>query len=130
MSIDRCVTLGAALAVAAVDWCHALGAGRRRHAPTNDVPNPYQTIEGFFKMPEGRTWGSTSAVDVSPDGKIIWVAERCGANSCWDAAAGKTSASDVVLKFDQATASCSAASARGCSCSRTAFTSIARATCG
>jgi DNA-binding beta-propeller fold protein YncE len=31
------------------------------------------------------------------------VAERCGANSCWDAAAGKTSASDVVLKFDQAT---------------------------
>src|SRR5687768_2330480 len=54
-------------------------------APTNDLPNPYETIEGFFKMPEGRTWGSTSAVDVSPDGKIVWVAERCAANTCWDA---------------------------------------------
>ena len=23
-------------------------------APTNDAPNPYQTIEGHFKLPEGR----------------------------------------------------------------------------
>jgi streptogramin lyase len=45
-------------------------------------------------MPEGRTWGSTSAVDVAPDGRSIWVAERCGANSC----AG--SDLPVVLKFD------------------------------
>jgi DNA-binding beta-propeller fold protein YncE len=29
------------------------------------------------------------------------VAERCGANTCWDAAAGKPSPYDVVLKFDQ-----------------------------
>jgi DNA-binding beta-propeller fold protein YncE len=70
--------------------------------PTNDAPNPYTTVEGFFKMPEGRTWGATSAVDVSPDGKIVWVAERCGANTCWDAAANTTSPSNVVLKFDQA----------------------------
>ena len=70
-------------------------------APTNDLPNPYQTIEGYFKLPEGRTWGSTSAVDVGPDGKTIWVAERCGANTCWDAAAGKFSPLDVVLKFDE-----------------------------
>ena len=46
--------------------------------PSNDAPNPYQTIEGYFKMPEGRTWGSTSAVDIDRDGKSIWVAERCG----------------------------------------------------
>jgi sugar lactone lactonase YvrE len=101
--VDRTwVARGAALAVAAMAgvtlWAQAVPP-----APTNDLPNPYQTVEGFFKMPEGRTWGSTSAVDVSPDSKFIWVAERCGANSCWDAAAGKTSASDVVLKFDQAT---------------------------
>ena len=44
--------------------------------PTNDLPNPYQTIAHFFKMPEGRTWGSTSAVDVDSDGKSIWVGER------------------------------------------------------
>jgi sugar lactone lactonase YvrE len=69
-------------------------------APTNDAPNPYQTIEGWAKMPAGRTWGSTSAVDIDPDGSSIWVAERCGANSCWDTAAAQASPLDVVLKFD------------------------------
>ncbi len=63
--------------------------------PLNDLPNPYRTIENHFKMPEGRIWGSTSAVDIDPDGTSIWVAERCGANSC----AG--SDLPVVLKFDQ-----------------------------
>jgi sugar lactone lactonase YvrE len=50
--------------------------------PTNDLPNPYRTVEGWAKLPAGRTWGSLSAVDVAPDGKHVWVAERCGANSC------------------------------------------------
>ncbi len=50
--------------------------------PTNNLPNPYQTVENYFKLPEGRTWGSTSAVAVDKDGKSIWVGERCGANSC------------------------------------------------
>ncbi|MBI3399888.1 MAG: hypothetical protein HY048_00590 [Acidobacteria bacterium] len=68
--------------------------------PTNDLPNPYQSIEGWAKLPEGRTWGSTSAVDVDKDGKSIWVAERCGANSCLDRAAGKMSDLPTVLKFD------------------------------
>jgi len=64
------------------------------------LPTPYRTIENWAKMPEGRSWGATSAVDVAPDGKTIWVAERCSANTCWDSAAGKTSPLDVVLKFD------------------------------
>src|SRR5688572_30639141 len=55
--------------------------------PTNDVPNPYNTIEGWAKLPDGRTWGSTSAVDIDKDGKSVWVAERCQVNSCWDAKA-------------------------------------------
>ena len=25
----------------------------------NDGPNPYRTVEGWAKLPEGRTWGST-----------------------------------------------------------------------
>ena len=62
--------------------------------PTNDAPNPYETVEHHFKMPEGRTWGSTSAIDIDKDGRTIWVAERCGANSCVN------SNLDVVLKFD------------------------------
>jgi hypothetical protein len=68
--------------------------------PTNDAPNPYQSIEGWAKLPEGRTWGSTSAVDVDKDGKSIWVGERCGTNSCLDRAAGKMSDLPTILNFD------------------------------
>ena len=57
-------------------------------------PNPYTTIEHWAKLPAGRTWGSTSAVDIDKDGKSIWVAERCGANSC------EGSNLDSILKFD------------------------------
>jgi sugar lactone lactonase YvrE len=62
--------------------------------PTNDRPNPYRTIEGWAKMPAGRTWGATSAVGIDKDGTSIWVAERCGTNSC----AGSNL--DPILKFD------------------------------
>src|SRR5579862_1449317 len=69
--------------------------------PTNDAPNPYRTIENFLKLPEGRSWGSTSAVAVDKDGKSIWVAERCGQNSCVvDPATGKMSDLPTILKFD------------------------------
>ena len=80
--------------------------------PTNDAPNPYNTVEGWAKLPAGREWGSTSAVDIDKDGKSVWVGERCGTrpnpnggaplstNSCWDAAGGKMSTFDPVLKFD------------------------------
>ena len=68
--------------------------------PVNDLPNPYNTIEGYAKLPEGRTWGSTSAVDVDKDGKSFWVAERCQLNSCWDRAKGEMSPLQTVFKFD------------------------------
>jgi DNA-binding beta-propeller fold protein YncE len=116
--VRRHVMLGAAFAVALSGGIAlvAQDAPWAKVAPVNDLPNPYTTVTDFFKLPAGREWGSTSAVDVSPDGKIIWVAERCGMppqgseqrklnralNSCWDAAAGKMSALDPVLKFDQA----------------------------
>lgn len=44
--------------------------------------NPYRAVPDWAQLPSGRTWGATSAVDVDPDGRSIWVAERCGANSC------------------------------------------------
>jgi sugar lactone lactonase YvrE len=68
--------------------------------PTNDAPNPYTTIKDYFKLPDGRSWGSTSAVDVDKDGRSIWVAERCGANSCLDRATGEMKNAPSVLKFD------------------------------
>jgi streptogramin lyase len=57
-------------------------------------PNPYRTVEHWYHLPEGRTMGSTSAVAVAADGHI-WVAERCGANSCRDSQLAP------VLEFDQ-----------------------------
>ena len=63
-------------------------------APTNDLPNPFRTVEGWARMPEGRTWGSTSAVEIDKDGTGIWVAERCGVNNC----VGSTL--DPILHFD------------------------------
>ena len=69
-------------------------------APTNDLPNPYQAGQNVFQLPAGRTWGSTSAVDIDKDGRSIWVAERCGQNSCADPATGQMSPLDPVLKFD------------------------------
>src|SRR5688572_10348784 len=69
-------------------------------APTNDLPNPYQTIEGWAKLPAGRTWGATSAVEPASDGVSIWVGERCGANRCADPATGAWSNLDPILLFD------------------------------
>ena len=68
--------------------------------PINDLPNPYATIDGWAKLPAGRTWGSTSAVDIDRDGRSVWVGERCAANGCWDAAKGVMSPLPSVLKFD------------------------------
>src|ERR1700730_8175209 len=47
-------------------------------APTNSLPDPYVGAP-FGKLPDGRTWGSTAGIGADPDGKSIWVAERCGA---------------------------------------------------
>jgi sugar lactone lactonase YvrE len=61
--------------------------------PNNSLPSPYRTIENWAKLPEGRTWGSTAGIAVDGNGNI-WVAERCGANTC----AGSTLA--PILEFD------------------------------
>src|SRR5262249_29397417 len=55
--------------------------------------NPYRVVEDWAKLPEGRTWGSTAAVDVDANDHI-WVAKRCGANSCADSSLAP------ILEFD------------------------------
>ncbi len=60
----------------------------------NSSPDPYETIENWANLPDGRVWGATSAVYPAPDGKSIWIAERCGANLCVD------SDLDPVMLFD------------------------------
>jgi DNA-binding beta-propeller fold protein YncE len=75
------VTLTAPPAVVAADRC-APGPG-----------NPYQLDATWPTMPAGRSLGPVSAVTVDRAG-AIWVADRCGANSC------ATSSLSPVFKFD------------------------------
>jgi len=79
-SMSRRVKFGAPVArmAAALVVLGVTAAAQGVLPPTNNLPNPYQTIENYFKMPEGRTWGATSAVEIDRDGRSIWVAERCG----------------------------------------------------
>lgn len=62
--------------------------------PVNHLPNPYETERDWGTLPDGRPWGSVSALHVDRDGRHIWVAERCGTNSC----AGSTV--DPIVKLD------------------------------
>jgi DNA-binding beta-propeller fold protein YncE len=86
------LTLLVAIAVPAL--ARLAGAQGPEMPPINNLPNPYRTLDTWAKMPQGRNWGSASAVDVDKDGVSIWVAERCGTNSC------ATSTADPVMKFD------------------------------
>lgn len=60
-------------------------SGPPEHAkvtPVNNLPNPFETVRNWGTLPDGRKWGSVSAVQVDIDGKSIWAGDRCGANSC------------------------------------------------
>ena len=75
-----------------------ISIGSRAHgqggSQPNAAPNPYRAVDGWGKtLPEGRQWGSTNALTVDSKGNV-WVAERCGGNSCAD------STLDPILEFD------------------------------
>jgi DNA-binding beta-propeller fold protein YncE len=94
MAQRRHLVIAVSLATLCVVQAGAQVGGSATMAPVNDPPNPYETIAGWAKMPEGRTWGSTSAVEIDKDGVSIWVAERCQQNSCTG------SNLPAILKFD------------------------------
>ena len=86
-----CVRLGFALAMTM-----ASHIALAQLEPINDRPNPYQSVDGWAELPDGREWGSTAGVDMDPDGRHLWAIDRCGGNSC----AG--SELDPILKIDPA----------------------------
>jgi len=76
----------------------ALMAGHTPAAQAqNSAPNPYRTVPGVWaQLPDGRAWGATSAVAVSPDGETIWAIDRCGANDC-----PADYNQDIIFQFDK-----------------------------
>src|SRR5215472_779998 len=67
--IQVMVAVGAVLLVESTALAQAI-------VPTNSAPNPYRAIENWAKLPEGRTWGSTNAVDIDRDGVSVCRALR------------------------------------------------------
>ena len=70
-----CVTLAATIAAFAM--LQALPYSQS----ADPQPNPYHELPNHFKLPEGRTLGSTAAIDIDRDGRSVWVFERCGGTS-------------------------------------------------
>jgi sugar lactone lactonase YvrE len=62
--------------------------------PVNNLPNPYETQRNFGTLPNGRKWGSVSAVNIDTDGVHVWAGDRCGTNSC------ATSDVDPMVRLD------------------------------
>ena len=57
-------------------------------------PNPYHADEHWAQLPDGRKWGSASAIDIDRRTGNIWVADRCGANTC------SSSTDNPIFEFD------------------------------
>jgi len=78
-------------------WAQRGASGPPEHAnvePVNYLPNPYETVRNWGTLPNGRRWGSVSAVNIDVDGRHVWAGDRCGTNSC----AG--SDVDPIVKLD------------------------------
>ena len=69
--------VGLALSVAATSAVAQRGsmaetgkpAAHAGQQPVNNLPNPYETQRNFGSLPDGRSWGSVSAVDIDVDGE-------------------------------------------------------------
>src|SRR3954468_6288183 len=48
----------------------------------NSAPNPYREDSGWAKHGAGRNFGSTPALALDPDGRTLWVVDRCGGQTC------------------------------------------------
>jgi len=64
-------------------------------APVNRPQGNYETIAEWVQLPDGQRMGASAGIEIDPDGRSIWVADRCGVNSCVDAP-GR----NMVFKFD------------------------------
>lgn len=83
------------LTAAAAALLIAAGAEPVRAQAQAALDNPYRVdSEAWGTLPDGRSYGAASAIYPGPDGRTIWVAERCGQNTCIG------SDLDPVLQFD------------------------------
>jgi len=92
MHLQRSLTL---VGVIGIGLC-AGAPSAQVNEEVNAEPDPYVLDQQFFKLPAGRTIGATVTVSIDPDGRSIWVFDRCGGNNCVG------SSLDPIMKFDPA----------------------------
>ena len=71
-----------------------LSGAAQNAPPVNDRANPYALVGNWPQLPEGRTLGAVSGVDIDRDGSSVWIADRCGGDTCADSTVAP------ILKFD------------------------------
>jgi DNA-binding beta-propeller fold protein YncE len=90
MSTSMSARILAAFAiVSSSTWAQA------EESPVNAPLGNYETIAEWAQLPNGERLGASAAIEIDTDGKSVWVAERCGQNTCAD-----TPDRNMVFKFD------------------------------
>ena len=88
--VNGILGIATVFALAACVWLTSSEA----YAQSDPVVYPYQGVDDWAQLPDGRTWGAPAGVEMDPDQNSLWVFERCGTNSCAD------SDLPAILKFD------------------------------
>ena len=78
--MSRASLLKAAVAAAIVTAASA-ALGAMPMAPVNNLPNPYEANDNWFKLPDGRKWGSTAGVAIAPIVRNAFVGGEDGLTS-------------------------------------------------
>ncbi len=92
--VPRLAVPALAAAVAVVAGVFLAGIPLLFPEPAAEAAGEYRAVPDWAQLPGGRVWGAVSGVFADPDGRHIWVLDRCGANSCID------SELDPIFKFD------------------------------
>src|SRR5438067_1185440 len=74
-------TLVAVAAIALFQICSGGVAVAAVDVPTinyvADLPKIKYHVDDWLQLPPGRKWGPVTAIELAPDGKSIWVVDRC-----------------------------------------------------
>ena len=64
-----------------------------------DLPNTHPNMTtNWARLPDGREWGASAAIDIGPDGHI-WTYDRCGGTGFGPGGNCQTNLVDPILKF-------------------------------
>lgn len=89
--LTRLILAGAILVVTSGNWL-----ANAQHV--DSLTTAYNIVENWAKLPPGRSWGGVIGVEIDPDGKSVWVLDRCGLKGCMDPIGATI---DPIQKFNR-----------------------------